>query len=303
VLFQLAMSKYIIGIDGGGTKTLGVLWDHNGKEINRVENNFCNFNVDLNLSKNNLEATIDQLLMKTNETPNIVIGVSGFSGLKDPLKYEEELKSKYNTKVILRDDGFLALNSVENTNNYPVVLAISGTGSIIYGLKDDEYYRYGGHGHLLGDEGSSYDVAIKALKFITNEFDNNTLSDFSKEFLKAANLNKTEDIKQLVYHNSKNFIASHSKLVDKLANQKDEVAINIIKNSAMDLAEQINQILKKMNISNKFVLALRGGMLSNSKLFRETMLNYLTNLDKNFIIDTKNNEPVYGALKFREDSK
>ena len=41
------MSKYIIGIDGGGTKTIGVLFDENGNEITRYRGGFANFNIDL----------------------------------------------------------------------------------------------------------------------------------------------------------------------------------------------------------------------------------------------------------------
>lgn len=300
MLYQLVMSKYIIGIDGGGTKTLGVLWDEKGREIKRIQKGFCNFNVDLKKSKENLESTIEGLINIKNETPTIVIGVSGFSGLKNPSDYENELKIKYNTNVVLRDDGYLALNSVNNKNNLSVVLVISGTGSIVYGLKDDKYYRYGGHGHLLGDEGSSYNVAINAFKYVTNDFDNNTLSDFSKKFMKKTNIEKTEDIKQLVYHNSKNLIASHSKIVDELARENDSVAISIITKAANDLANQIIKILNKMNENEKFILALRGGMLTNSDLFKESLLNYLKDNNKEFIIDTKNNEPVYGALNVME---
>lgn len=300
MLYQLVMSKYIIGIDGGGTKTLGVLWDEKGNEIKRIQKGFCNFNVDLKKSKENLESTIEGLINIKNETPTIVIGVSGFSGLKNPSDYENELKIKYNTNVVLRDDGYLALNSVNNKNNLSVVLVISGTGSIVYGLKDDKYYRYGGHGHLLGDEGSSYNVAINAFKYVTNDFDNNTLSDFSKKFMKKTNIEKTEDIKQLVYHNSKNLIASHSKIVDELARENDSVAISIITKAANDLANQIIKILNKMNENGKFILALRGGMLTNSDLFKESLLNYLKDNNKEFIIDTKNNEPVYGALNVME---
>ena len=29
------MSRYLIGIDAGATKTLGVLWDKNGQEIKK----------------------------------------------------------------------------------------------------------------------------------------------------------------------------------------------------------------------------------------------------------------------------
>ncbi|MEX1447827.1 BadF/BadG/BcrA/BcrD ATPase family protein [Enterococcus sp. C76] len=51
------------------------------------------------------------------------------------------------------------------------VLIISGTGSVGYGLQHATFYRVGGWGHILGDEGSAYSIGLACYKQLANELD------------------------------------------------------------------------------------------------------------------------------------
>ena len=55
------MNKYIIGVDGGGTKTIAVLYDNHGQELKRVTGDFSNFNIDIVKAKKHLEILLDEL--------------------------------------------------------------------------------------------------------------------------------------------------------------------------------------------------------------------------------------------------
>lgn len=295
-------NKYIIGIDGGGTKTLGVLWNSSNKELKRVENGFANFNVDYETSKRNIEKTIEDLLIDHSNT-KIIIGVSGYSGLVNPEQYELELSKKYNSEVLLKDDGYLALNSVDNENNLPVILVIGGTGSIVYGLKDNNTYRYGGHGHLLGDEGSGYNVVIESFKFIIKEHDDNKrTSKFTKEIMKSLNFKEINEIKQYVYKESKNNIARHTVIINKLVNDNNKTAIKLVTKEAKELANQVKALVKRMKVEDKFILALRGGFIENSYVFSNVLISELRKANINFSLDTNVNEPVMGALNVKGEN-
>lgn len=294
------MSSYLIGIDAGATKTLGVLWDKNGQEIKRVVKGFCNFNVDFLKSQKNLEKTIEELLFNLSGKIKIVIGTSGYSYFEDPLAYQTELAKKFQTRVVFKDDGYLALNSIDNPNDLPVVLLISGTGSIVYGKKKNNYYRFGGHGHLLGDQGSAYKLAISAFKEVIYELDNNLLlSSFSKLFLKTVGISTLEEIKQLVYKSEKGEIANFAKIVYGLA-ESDATAKKLVKQASFDLLEQTKAILRKMAVNGNFILALKGGLMENSKLLKADYLEKLSALNFKYQLSKNNRESVYGALKIGE---
>merc|ERR1711964_171025 len=52
------------------------------------------------------------------------------------------------------------------------VIAISGTGSIVYGRNHGgKAARAGGWGHLLGDEGSGYDIGLQGLRAVVRMAD------------------------------------------------------------------------------------------------------------------------------------
>lgn len=300
MLYQLNMNNYIIGIDGGGTKTLGVLWDSKGNEVKRIIKGFSNFNVDLARAKINLEETIEGLISGNYQVNNIIIGVSGYSGLDEPVLYENYLKEKYQANVIIRDDGFLALNAIYNPDYLPVILVISGTGSIIYGMNNNSYFRYGGYGHLLGDEGSAYYLAVESLKKIIYELDNDlALSEFSTCFMKEANFNSLSDIIKIVYHNEKSKIANYAKITYNLAKTNDDAKL-LVEKTAYDLYLQIKALLRKMKVKTNCLIALKGGLLDNSIILKETLIKMLEDDEQTFILDLDNYETVNGALRIVE---
>src|SRR3990170_4800210 len=52
------------------------------------------------------------------------------------------------------------------------IALVAGTGSSVFGLAPDgREVLVGGWGHLLGDEGSGYDIAVRALRAVTRAAD------------------------------------------------------------------------------------------------------------------------------------
>lgn len=72
--------------------------------------------------------------------------------------------------VVLENDVFGALMSVRG-NFSGNVLAV-GTGTVALGVNTEgEVFRVGGWGHLIGDQGSGYDIGRKALAAMAASFD------------------------------------------------------------------------------------------------------------------------------------
>lgn len=287
---------HLIGIDGGGTKTLGVLWDEFGNELKRVEHGFANFSVDIKQTKINIEKTLDDIVKDLKGEIFIVMGISGVSNLNDEGKYTEELEIKYKAKVQIETDGLIALYSVVKNDSVPVIMAIGGTGSIAYTLNNNQTLRLGGYGHLLGDEGSAYHLVIQAFRVVINDFESNTkLSSFSKELMKLLNLNDVEHLKKLVYGVSKNEVAKHAVNISTLASKGDKTAIELLKNEGINLANLIINAYKKMNINDLVKIALRGGFVNKAPFVKEALIEKIKNEKIEFEIDQANLEPVMGA--------
>jgi N-acetylglucosamine kinase-like BadF-type ATPase len=292
------MNKYIIGIDGGGTKTLGVLFDINGKELRRVEHGFSNFSIDEDIAKTNVEMTISDLVndLGTDREIFIQMGIAGYSKIKKSTQYIKSLEKKFNVTVDLDSDAIIALYSVKKDQDINVIMVIGGTGSVLMVTDGEKTNLIGGFGHLLGDEGSAYHLAITALKKIIEEKESNQpYSQLSKSILKEINVIDYQDIKSFVYNSNKSDIAKLSKFIAECALNQDIDAIDLLKMEGKHLAKQTINAYNKSNHKEKVVIALRGGFLLNAPYVKETLIEELSKSLKDFEIDIHPIEPVIGA--------
>ncbi|MDO9628704.1 MAG: BadF/BadG/BcrA/BcrD ATPase family protein [Acholeplasmataceae bacterium] len=292
------MNKYIIGVDGGGTKTLGVLFDISGHELKRVEFGFSNFSIDEEIAKSNVEKTIAELAMDLEDERELFIqmGIAGYSKIKKSTQFVKSLEKKFNATVDLDSDAIIALYSVKQNKDINVIMVIGGTGSVLMVSDGEEANLVGGFGHLLGDEGSAYHLAITALKKIIEEKESNQeLSELSKMILKEIEALDYLDIKNFVYNNNKSDIARLAKFIAHCALNHDLDAISLLKQEGRHLAKQTINAYNKSKKKDNVVIALRGGFLLNAPYVKETLIEELKISLKDFEIDIHPIEPVIGA--------
>jgi len=292
------MSKYIIGIDGGGTKTLGVLFDIDGHELKRVEFGFSNFSIDEDIAKLNIEKTIDELIrdLESDRELFIQMGIAGYSKIKKSSQFVKSLEKKFKAFVDLDSDAIIALYSVKKDKDINVIMVIGGTGSVLMVSDGEEANMVGGFGHLLGDEGSAYHLAITALKKIIEEKESNQeMSELSKLILKEIEALDYSDIKNFVYNNNKSDIARLAKFIAQCALNHNLDAISLLKQEGRYLAKQTLNAYNLSNRKEKVVIALRGGFLLNAPYVKETLIEELKISLKDFELDIHPIEPVIGA--------
>lgn len=292
------MNKYIIGLDGGGTKTLGVLFDIEGKELKRVELGFSNFSIDEDIAKENVEKTLEELVkdLESDRELFIQMGIAGYSKIKKSNHFIKSLEKKLNATVDLDSDAIIALYSVKQNKDVNVIMVIGGTGSVLMVSDGDEANMVGGFGHLLGDEGSAYHLSITALKKIIEEKESNQkLSHLSNLLLKEIEALDYLDIKNFVYNNNKSNIAKLAKFIAQCALDNDLDAIALLKQEGRHLAKQTINAYNLSNRKEKVVIALRGGFLLNAPYVKETLIEELKISLKDFEIDIHPIEPVIGA--------
>ncbi len=293
------MFKYMIGIDGGATKTLGAIFDSSGNILKQTISGFCNFGVDEEVSKANIKQVIDSLLEYAKDQIQIdyiLIGSAGYSKLKNREEYVLDLQKRYGIKTNLVTDAEIALASIRKDSQVPTILILGGTGSIVLATKDNKIIRVGGSGHLLGDEGSAYHLAIKALKWVLSEYESgNELSAFSKTVLSNIQIETHEDLIHYVYSKNKKEIAELSKKISVLAESKNEIAVSLLQSEGEDLATQAIKAYHQQNSNEQVIIGLQGGFLLNAPYVKETLLNRLSESKIDFKICEEHPEPVIGS--------
>ena len=292
------MKRYILGVDGGGTKTLGICFDLEGHELFRSVAGYGNFSVDEVDTINHLKEVLSELLksLLIEEVAMIVIGIAGYSNFKGKNGLLEELKGMYPTEIKFVTDAEIALYSVKQNRSQSVIMVLGGTGSVVM-VEDHNDIRFiGGFGHLLGDEGSGYHLAITALKNIIDQYEKNeVVTPLTKAILKQIQAKEYTEIKAFVYNNKKSEIAKLSNFIATYANQGDLEAITLFKEEGRMLAKQTLRAYNSLNTDQEVLVGIKGGFLLNAPYVKASLIEEFEHSDMKYKMDEALLEPVCGA--------
>ncbi|EJP6472142.1 ATPase [Clostridium botulinum] len=267
---------YIIGVDAGGTKTEAIAYNLKGDELAREVTGFGNLVLNEKEAINNVCNSIKTCIYKLGkeELKKIYIGAAGMEVSNNAYILEKNIKESFGTDVLIVNDGELALKAV--LKGQDGILTIAGTGSICIGIKNNIKDKCGGWGHLLGDEGSGYSIAIKALKrMIYEEELNLEKSKLHEEILKTLNIKSIDEICTFVYSSTKDKIASLTTLVSKLAEEGEENAIFILKEEGEALGQITERVYNRLNFNSKYAIGIKGSVIEKSKVLRQAFKEYL----------------------------
>jgi len=159
--------KYVLGVDGGGTKTECVLMDPAGKTIARCFSGPSNpYRVGVESATWEIEKAADLCLQEARVTRNGVVAIgAGLAGTGNP-----ELKEGMRVSLERAFPGAAVsiLTDLETAlaaaGEGPVIVLVAGTGSAAIGRNaQGEVWRTGGLGPRLGDDGSAFDIGSRAV--------------------------------------------------------------------------------------------------------------------------------------------
>lgn len=287
------MVEYVIGIDGGGTKTRGVMAKLDGEIISHTVVGSTNYHaVGLENVEQRLKQIIDQLAGHERRQSVGYITL-GLSGVGRPIDHErigsilERLQIK--EKAYLTNDAVIAL--IGGALSERGILVIAGTGSIVYGMYGENIARAGGYGQFLADEGSGYRIGLRGLIAIMKAFDGRApevpITNAVLEMLKL------ESPMQLVtwigsLTNIKEEVGKIAPFVLEAAEKGDPTCAKIINEEIEELILAIKAVVKKLNIAEskeKIPVVLTGGVLENS-------LYYFNLLSEAIKRNVSNCEPI-----------
>lgn len=268
----MAEKRYLLGIDGGGSKTTVVVFDENGNFIASAVGESINYYSNpLEVTRNNLSVILKEIEDKygISEFESAFIGMSALND-----KASEQELSAFADGVIrakytqMDSDLFVALEAMNVKGACAV--GICGTGSMAVARRaDGKILHKGGFGYILGDEGSGYEISLNAIKAAiraAENIDEETL--LTKEMLDFFG---ADDIFALidVFYNppiERQKIASFMRRVRVCAENGDKTAQRLIFESADSFAKTMISLLK--DIGEDMPVGLWGGVFCFCELFR-----------------------------------
>jgi len=301
---KLKINDFVIGVDGGGTKTAAALADMNGKIIARAVSGGSSVrNFGIKLAAENVAKAIYDLIKRRK---NIKI-VSTFIGLPT---IEEEFKNKeteiiaeikkhkkiaqiFKGKLAVASDQLVAFNA--GVNGKDGIVAICGTGTAVHGWNDGKEVLVNNQGWV--NKGSARWIGRKVTQAIAENIDGRggktILMDLSFKKYKFKDINK---LLKFVYQDSKLELPQLAILCDEAANQGDKIAQEILVQAGKEIAAAVSVAAKKLQFFEQVPLVFAGGVYK-SRWMADTATNeiqrrYPGKFDFVFVGD-----PVIGAVK------
>jgi len=160
--------------------------------------------------------------------------------------------------------------TLEATGDGPAVVLIAGTGSAAVGRGlSGQIARVGGHGPLLGDEGSAYDIGRRAATAAFREFDRgNADSPLAKKILHELGVANWEAFHLRVYSVPDEVFPRVFPVIANAADEGDSSARVLLQDAASQLADLVDDLVERLQLkSQAFLLVKSGGMLGRCAYF------------------------------------
>ncbi|SEG57396.1 N-acetylglucosamine kinase [Paenibacillus sp. UNC499MF] len=272
---------YVIGLDGGGTKTEALAIDLNGAELgtwtggpgNPHAVTFATASAELG----RLLATVREAL-PGHRCLAVCAGLAGVDTAEERATMEQYLTrtltgSAYEgVALLIKNDAEIALKAALGSSTG--LIAIAGTGSIIYAFDSQgKKYRAGGWGHLLGDQGSGYDIGLSVLQTVMKSYDGVLPpTALTEAVLQKHGIREAPELRGIVYQPGvqKAQIAEHAELAVRAAAAGDTLARQIIVRSAEDLADLVVALRNRHPELHGLQIGAAGSIFAHCPLFYDT---------------------------------
>jgi len=274
--------RFVLGFDGGGTKTDCVLMDEAGKILGRSQAGPSNplrvgFGAAISSIREAARQAIAQAALPGNSSASaICAGLAGAGPAKSAEKVCTLLAAEFpESKVEVCTDLDVALAA---TGDGPVIVLLAGTGSFAVGRNTaGETARAGGYGSQIGDEGSAYDIGRRAVLTAMHEHDR-TGADalLGQRLLRELGCANWSEVKARAQAASDEVFPRLFSVVAALADSYESSvgpaakssAEGVLRAAACDFAMLAENLAERLKLrGTPFLLAKTGGMIGRSKFF------------------------------------
>lgn len=275
-----AARTYLLGVDGGGTKTRAVVVDARQKILGEAEagpSNPLRVGVSEAASavRDAAERACAEAGVRRIEIAAAEVGLAGVKRADIRERMRAALKAELGIKPVeVVTDADIALYGA--TEGKPGLVIIAGTGSICCGVNArGRHGCAGGWGPIVGDEGSGSWIARRALQAVARATDGRgrktSLVEAACEFF---NVSKAEDLSTAVYgpNVTNNRIAAFGRHVIGAAARRDAVAREVVEEAGRELGLAACAVIRKLRMErDNFQVAYVGGVFAAGELILDPL--------------------------------
>jgi len=265
--------RYVLGFDGGGTKTECVLMD-SARQIRATTRSGPSnpLRVGFDAASSAIAQAAQFATREANIEPSQINAVcAGLAGVGSHNAHEEMerlLTGMFpKAAVLLITDLELSL---EATGQRPAIVLVAGTGSAAMGRDADGHTaRAGGHGPLLSDQGSAYDVGRQAVAAAVRSRDRTGLeTPMGTKILQHLKFSSWTELRDRARTAADEVFPRVFPVVAAAADAGDNSAQSLLHNAAHEIAILADSLVERLHLRDTaFFLGKTGGLIGVSRFF------------------------------------
>jgi N-acetylglucosamine kinase-like BadF-type ATPase len=307
---------YYLGIDGGGTKTRCLLADETAVLAKAMSGGSNIIRLGEAQAREALHTAVRQVCDAAKISPDriraICIGAAGAARPEIAAKIHNilaELAPEIaETKIEVVGDPVIALEAAFATG--PGVIAIAGTGSIVYGRDAAGHTaRAGGWGFAVSDEGSGHWIGRGAISAILRARDQGLETALTVMVLQAWKLSTIDELVQHANSTPPPDFPRLFRIVLRAADEADSIARDLLADAGANLAHLAAIVIRRLTRHPRAArvpadvlpvtmlpVAMTGSVFRQSPIVRRVFYNTLQTSFPGIDVRQDPVEPVEGAL-------
>lgn len=295
---------YVLGVDGGGTRTVCVLADLKGNVLGEGESGPSNFQAvgvaeAVDAIRRAIEGAVVNVPSFSFPVGAICLGLAGVDTPQDAALVREQIESlNIARRVCVVNDTEIAL--IGGVGGERGVVVVAGTGSAAFGCnREGRKARAGGWGWVLGDEGSAFDIGQQGLRAVVRALEGRAEASALVDTLICWwNLaNRGELAASLRARSwSRGDVANLAEWVTDAARAGDTVASRIVTRAGVELGLLATTVIEQLHMRGEFSVVLTGGVFRAGEMVSEPLRKKVHTIAPAARLMPPIHPPVLGAV-------
>lgn len=254
----------IVGVDAGGTKTIGVVADENGHVLGTARGAGANLHVHGELAVEKVLAHLLDELCPDERPEALCLGMAGVDRPGEDATVRSLLRRLgFRGNAVVVNDAVIAIAA--GAHDRVGVVVIAGTGSIAYGIdRQGRTARAGGLGPMLADEGSAGWIGHKALLAAVRASEGRGApTQLMDAVFHALSVTSLPDLPAMAYGGglTRERLGELAPTVIGVAQQGDAVAAGILEEASFELASAARSVVRQLDFGDApYPLIFSGGL-------------------------------------------